>query len=649
MTTASASAASGTEAQRLLEEHANKELVRFITCGSVDDGKSTLIGRLLLETAAVHEDQLAALREESRRHGSVEGELDAALLLDGLEDERQQGITIDVAYRYFTTAKRKFIIADTPGHEQFTRNMVTGASTANLAVVLVDARKGILSQTRRHAFIASLMGIKHAILAVNKMDLVGYDEPRFEAIREDFRRFADRLEIPDIRFVPLSALKGDNVAEPSANTLWYGDGSLLHLLETIYVGADRSAQELRFPIQWVNRPHSEFRGFSGTLSSGTMRRGDEVVALPSRKRSRIGSIVAMDGQLAEAHEGDSVTVVLDDEIDVARGDVLVRAGDLPRISRDAEAVLVWMSEQPLVPGKQYWVKHTTRRTSGRIESIRHGVDVNTLDRRTVRSLKLNEIGRCRIAVHDPLVFDPYSRNRQTGSFILVDRITHETVAAGMLCEEEPDSGSTEHWEDQPPGHNLKLAMSRITADQRRQRLGHKPVTILLAGLSGSGKTTIALELEKRIFEDGYTSVLLDGQNLRFGISRDLGFSAEERSENLRRAAEIAKLVNDAGLICIAAFVAPHADIREKARKVIGRRRVLHVHLSAPVQLCRQRDTTGRYAAADRGEIHDFPGVTSSYTHPGDADLILPTGDLSIGQCVDAIRRLVVERGYLADE
>lgn len=637
---------SGNDPRQLLDEHANKELLRFITCGSVDDGKSTLIGRLLLETAAVYEDQLAALQTESLRHGSADGELDAALLLDGLEDERQQGITIDVAYRYFTTAKRKFIIADAPGHEQFTRNMATAASTADLAIILIDARKGVLAQTRRHTYIASLMGVKHAILAVNKMDLVGYDRATFEQIRQEFSRFAAQLDITDIRFVPLSALKGDNVAEPSANTLWHADGSLLHLLETIYVGSDQTSQELRFPIQWVNRPHSGFRGFSGTLASGALRPGDEVLVLPSRKQTRISSIITMDGALAEARSCDSVTVVLEDEVDVARGDMLVGPGDLPNVSREVEAVLVWFSEQSLVPGRQYWLKHTTRRTSGCVQSIQYAVDVNTLERKPAASLKLNEIGRCRILLHDPLVFDPYVRNRQTGSFILVDRISHETIAAGMFVEQEAGARSSEHWEDEPAGHYLQRAISHISDHQRWQRFGQNPITFLLTGLSGSGKTTIALALEKRLFEDGRIAVLLDGQNLRFGISRDLGFSAEERSENLRRAAEIAKLINDTGLICIAAFVAPHAKVREKAREVVGRERILHIHLAAPLEVCRRRDRTGRYAAADRGAISDFPGVTSDYPQPEDADLILPTDCLSVEQCVEEIVRLAAERRYL---
>lgn len=633
------------ESRRLLAAHADKELLRFITCGSVDDGKSTLIGRLLLEVGAIYDDQISALQQDSLKHGTAGSEIDTALLLDGLEDERQQGITIDVAYRYFTTAKRKFIIADTPGHEQFTRNMVTGASTCDLAVILIDARKGLLTQTRRHAFIASLLGIQHVIVAVNKMDLVDFDKQVFDRIRDDFSDFAAKLDIPDIRFVPLSALTGDNVVEPSAKTLWYADGSLLHLLESVYIGSDHNLQDLRFPVQWVNRPDANFRGFSGKVASGTLRTGDEVMVLPSRKKSQVRRIVTMDGDLEEAKCPLSVTVVLRDEIDVTRGDMLVCEGHAPCVGREADAMLVWMSEQPLVPGKQYWFKHTTRRTSGEVQSIRYAIDVNTLHRRETASLKLNQIGRCRVALHDPVMFDPYRRNRQTGSFIIVDRVSYETVAAGMFLDQASSAHGEEHWDDEPASRRLKRAVSHIPAEVRHRRYGQQPVTLLLTGLSGSGKSTIALELEKRLFEQGRLAVVLDGQNMRLGISRDLGFTAEERSENLRRAAEIASLLNDSGLICIAAFVAPHLNVRQKVRTLIRNERFLHVHLSAPLAICRERDTTGRYLAADRHEITDFPGVTSEYQAPADADLVLATNELSISECVDRILWLLVDRGF----
>lgn len=644
MTSATAAADIQTEITSLLREHAHKELLRFITCGSVDDGKSTLIGRLLLEAGAVYDDQISALQKDSEKHGTVDGELDTALLVDGLEDERQQGITIDVAYRYFTTSRRKFIIADTPGHEQFTRNMATGASTADLAVILVDASKGIYTQTKRHAFIVSLLGIKHAILAVNKMDLVGYQQSVFEQIREEFVGFAEKLDIPDIRFIPLSALKGDNVVEPSANTHWYEDGSLLHVLETIYVASDRNLHDLRFPVQWVNRPHADFRGYSGTVASGTLRVGDEVLTLPSRKSTRIERIVTMDGDLPEASSPLSITVALRDELDIARGDMLVRPGNTPHVARHAEAMLVWMSDQPLVPGKPYWLKHTSRKTTAEVETVRYAIDVNTLHRKPAASLQLNEIGRCAMTFHDAVMYDPYRRNRQTGAFILVDRISHQTLAAGMFLDPSHESPEGEAPAEQAV--QLSRSQSLIPPEQRRQRFSQQPSTILITGLSGAGKTTAALHLEKRLFAAGHSCIVLDGQDLRFGVSRDLGFSAEERSENLRRAAEIARLINDAGQICIAAFVAPHEAMRQKVREVIGANRLVHVHLSAPVETCRQRDHSGRYVAADRGQITNFPGVTSPYESPEDADLLLSAEQHSPQQIAEYIHVLLKSRELL---
>mgnify|MGYP001823232189 CR=1 FL=1 len=625
--------------RQLLAEHATKEMLRFITCGSVDDGKSTLIGRLLLEAGAIYDDQVAALRRDSEKHGTTGDELDTALLLDGLEDERQQGITIDVAYRYFATSQRKFIIADSPGHEQFTRNMVTAASTADLALILVDASKGIRTQTKRHAFLVSLLGIQHVVLAVNKMDLVDFSQQVFDEICREFREFAKRLDIPDIRFVPLSALKGDNVTEPSANTLWYNDGSLLNVLEGIFVGADQNLRDFRFPVQWVNRPDATFRGYSGTIASGAIRVGDPLLVLPSRKTTSVERIVTRNGDLHEATASQSVTLTVQDEIDITRGDLLVRPANRPRVSRDADAMIVWMSEQPLVPGKQYWVKHTSRRTSGEVSQVRYAIDVNTLHRSTVSTLRLNEIGRCRIATHDPLVFDSYRRNRHTGSFILVDRITHETVAAGMLLD--PDSTERpDPWDDVAGGTRLNPVESRISMSQRQTRYNQNPLTILISGLSGSGKTSLACDLEQNLFEAGKKSVVLDGQQLRLGISRDLGFTAEERSENLRRAAEVARILNDSGLICIAAFVAPHEETRQRVRRLIGENRFVHVHLSASVEICRQRDQTGRYVAADRGEITDFPGVTSPYPEPQDADLVIHTGEHEPQACLEQLLRFL---------
>ncbi len=640
-------AETATDVDQLLITHAHKEILRFITCGSVDDGKSTLIGRLLLEAGAVYDDQIAALRKDSERHGTTGEQIDTALLVDGLEDERQQGITIDVAYRYFMTRKRKFIIADTPGHEQFTRNMVTGASNADLAIILVDASKGISTQTRRHSLIVSLLSIKHVILAVNKMDLVDYQQAVFAGICAQFRQLAEKLDIPDIRFVPLSALKGDNLVEPSANMIWYEDSSLLHLLETIYVASDRNLQDLRFPVQWVNRPHADFRGFAGTVASGTVRVGDDVVVLPSRKPTRVERIVSMDGDLSEASAPLSITLTLADEIDVARGDMIVRPGNLPHVSRHADVMLVWMSEQPLTPGKPYWCKHTSRRTSADVQQIRYAIDVNTWHRQPVASLKLNEIGRCSLLFHDPVMQDAYSRNRQTGSFILVDRISHETVAAGMFLDKGGDLGGLQHSDEHVETMRLQRSVSRITSAERRQRFAQKPVTVLITGLTGSGKTSTAICLEQQLFASGHTCITLDGQDLRFGLSRDLGFSAEERSENLRRAAEIARLVNDAGQICIASFVAPHQATRHKIRDLIGCERWLHVHLSTPLDVCRRRDTSGGYDAAERGDIASFPGVTFAYEQPADADLVVSTESDAPEQVAAQILGLLKSRGYLA--
>lgn len=604
------------------DSHSEKSLLRFITCGSVDDGKSTLIGRLLLDAGAIYEDQIQALQSDSQRHGTNGTAIDTALLLDGLEDERQQGITIDVAYRYFATATRKFIIADTPGHEQFTRNMATGASTADLAIILVDATKGILTQTKRHAFIVSLLGIKHVVLAVNKMDLVDYQQDVFENICDEFREFARRLDIADIRFIPISALNGDNIVQPSSNTLWHADGSLLHVLESVYVDADKNMTDFRFPVQWVNRPDAEFRGFSGTVASGTVRPGDEVIVLPSKKRSRVQRIVTMDGDLETAAADKSVTLTLEDDIDITRGDMLVRPGNLPQVARNAEVMLVWMSEQPLTAGRQYWIKTSSGRTSGEVDPVRYRVDVNTLSRQAATSLQLNEVGRCHLKLHDPICFDSYRRNRETGSFIVVDRISHETVAAGMFLDRRLDeTGEGLEGHNEIAGLHLQTVESAVSDEERQKRFQLAPTTVLITGLSGAGKSTLAVKLEQELFQRGHTGIVLDGENLRLGLSRDLGFSSEESSENLRRAAELANLINASGQFCIAAFVAPHEAMREKFFEIVGRERVVHVHLSTPVEVCCDRDDTGRYAAADRGDIPMFPGVSSAYEQPQTSDVV----------------------------
>jgi len=628
-----------------LAQHERKELLRFITCGSVDDGKSTLIGRLFYESKMIYEDQLAAIKKDTSRYGTTGEEVDLALFTDGLEDERQQGITIDVAYRYFSTDKRKFIIADTPGHEQYTRNMATGASTADLAIILIDARHGVLPQTKRHSFIVSLLGIRHIVVAVNKMDIVGYDEAVFERIKSDYGSFASRLELPDVHFMPISALKGDNVVTHSPNMPWYTGSPLMPLLETVYIGSDRNMEDFRFPVQLVLRPNLDFRGFAGTVASGIIRTGDEVMSLPSRKRSRVRSIVTFDGELEEAFAPQSVTLTLEDEIDSSRGDMLVRPGNVPKVDHRFDAMVVWMAEEPLVPGKQYLFKQTSKVVPGAVSTLRYRVDVNTLHRQPAPALALNEIGRCQVTLTSPIAFDAYRRNRATGGFIIIDRITNNTVAAGMILDREADAGGGDHW-DAPAAEHLHGEASGVTAAEREARFGQKPATILLTGLTGSGKSTLARALERRLFDLGRGVAVLDGQNMRLGISRDLGFSAGERSENLRRSVEVARLFNDAGLICIAAFVAPDEAVRRKAAERVGAERFLVVHLAAPVEVCRTRDADGHYPRADAGELANFPGVSAAYEPPAKPDLVLPTHEWPVARCADAVIALLESRGVI---
>jgi bifunctional enzyme CysN/CysC len=635
-----------TNIDEYLAQHERKELLRFITCGSVDDGKSTLIGRLFYESKMIYEDQLAAIKKDSSRYGTTGGEVDLALFTDGLEDERQQGITIDVAYRYFSTEKRKFIIADTPGHEQYTRNMATGASTADLAIILIDARHGVLPQTKRHSFIVSLLGIRHIVVAINKMDIVDFDQAVFEKIKQDYVDFAGRLELPDVHFMPISALKGDNVVAPSPNMPWYTGAPLMPLLESVYIGSDRNLEDFRFPVQLVLRPNLDFRGFSGTIASGIVRKGDEVMSLPSRKKSRVKSIVTFDGELEEAFAPQSVTLTLEDEIDSSRGDMLVRPGNVPKVDHKFDAMVVWMAEEPLVPGKQYLFKQTSKVAPGAVGSLRYRVDINTLHRQPAPTLTLNEIGRCAITLTSPIAYDAYRRNRATGSFIMIDRLTNATVAAGMILDREQEDGGKAHWDDEPAAAGLHDTASTVTAAEREARFGQKPATILFTGLTGSGKTTLAQAVERRLFDLGRAVTVLDGQSLRLGISRDLGFTAEERSENLRRGVEVARLFNEAGIVVLAAFVAPDEAVRQKAAERVGGERFLVVHLAAPLDVCRQRDTDGHYALADSGEIANFPGVSAPYEPPTHPDLVLPTHEWSVGKCVDAVVALLEARGIL---
>lgn len=629
-----------------LAQHERKEILRFITCGSVDDGKSTLIGRLFYESKTMYEDQLAALRQDTIRYGTTGGELDLALFTDGLEDERQQGITIDVAYRYFSTDKRKFIIADTPGHEQYTRNMATGASTADLAIILVDARHGVMTQTKRHSFIVSLLGIKHIIVAINKMDLVDYSQEVFERIQNDYAAFASRLDLPDVHFMPMSALKGDNVVVASPVMPWYQGLPLLPLLDSVYIGSDRNLEDFRFPVQLVLRPNLDFRGFVGMIASGIIRTGDEVMSLPSRKKSRVKSIVTFDGELVEAFVPQSVVLTLEDEIDSSRGDMLVRPGNQPKVGHKFEATVVWMSDDPLVPGQQYLFKQTSKLISGTVSTLRYRVDVNSLHREDSPTLALNEIGRCAITLSGPIAFDAYRRNRSTGAFIMIDRLTNSTVGAGMILDREADNGEQDLWGDTATDSHLHGEQSTVTAAQREARFGQRPAMLLLTGLTGAGKTTIALALERKLFDMGRAVVVLDGQNMRQGISKDLGFSHRERSENLRRSVEVARLFNDAGVLCIGAFVAPDEEVRQKAAERVGPERFLVAYLSAPIDVCRSRAVEDHYALADSGEFPNFPGVSATYDPPSAPDLILPTHQWSVGRCVDALVNLLEQRGFI---
>jgi len=634
-----------TDIDAYLKQHEHKELLRFLTCGSVDDGKSTLIGRLLYDSKMIYEDQLAAIEKDSATIGTTGGGFDPALLTDGLKAEREQGITIDVAYRYFSTSKRKFIIADTPGHEQYTRNMATGASTCDLAIILIDARHGVMTQTRRHSFIVSLLGIKHVIIAVNKMDLVDYAEEKFEQIQQEYREFATLLDMKDLHFLPLSALDGDNVVDHSTNMPWYEGSTLMHMLENVHIASDRNMIDFRYPVQYVNRPHLDFRGFCGTIASGRIRQGDEVMVLPSRKTSKVKSIVTYDGQLEEAFTPLSVTLTLEDEIDVSRGDIIVRPDNVPKMADTFDATLVWMAEEPLVPGKQYSIKQGTKVVAGNVSTLRYKIDVNTLHRVEAPTLELNEIGRCQIKLNQQVAFDGYRNNHGTGAFIVIDRITNVTVAAGMILLRT--SGDKHDYWDAEADEHLHTELSNVTPEQRQARFGQQPATLLITGLAGAGKSPIAYALERRLFDQGRAACVLDGQNMRQGISRDLGFTANDRSENLRRSAEVARLMNNAGLICVASFVAPSEEVRQKAAELVGRDRFFVVHLNTPIDICRQGDQADVYAAADSGEIANFPGVTAPYDTPANADLTLGAHELDVNECVEQIMILLAKKGIVA--
>ena len=622
-----------TDINAYLAQHERKELLRLLTCGSVDDGKSTLIGRLLYDTKMVYQDQLDAISKD-RKSGATDAELDLSRLTDGLQAEREQGITIDVAYRYFSTAKRKFIIADTPGHEQYTRNMATGASNCELAIILIDARHGVLTQTRRHTFIASLLGIRHLIVAVNKMDLKEYSEDVFNKIRDDYLEFTEDLDTGDLTFIPISALKGDNVVHRSEHMPWYEGETLMWMLENVKISADRNFDDFRLPVQYVNRPNLDFRGYCGTITSGIIRKGDQVIALPSGKSSTVKSIVTYDEELELAYTPMAVTLTLEDEIDISRGDMIIHADNVPASKTDFTATIVWMNEKALLPGKQYDFKHTTKNTSGVIDMIRHKVDVNTLETSPTPSLELNEIGVCDISLGEAIQFDDYKKNPGTGCFIIIDRLTNVTVGAGMISD------------DHRTGRHVSTVSAHVTTEERAARYGQKPVTVMFIGLSGSGKSTLAHALERTLFDMGRVSSVLDGKQMRLGISRDLPHDAEGRAENLRRSAYIARYLNDTGLICCAAFVAPNLDSREHLISVIGEENCIVVYLNPPLEVCKQRDPSGLYAAEENIPTGTVPGVSFEYPEPENPDLILPTHELDVEECIERVINVMKEQGVI---
>jgi bifunctional enzyme CysN/CysC len=606
-----------------------RDLLRFVTAGSVDDGKSTLIGRLLHDAGGLYEDHLEALRKKAGREGDP---LDFSLVTDGLKAEREQGITIDVAYRYFETPKRRFIIADTPGHEQYTRNMATGASTADLAVLLIDARLGVLTQGRRHGFIASLLGVPRVVVAVNKMDLVGFDEEVFERIREDYETFAARLGFAELLFIPVSAVHGDNVVARSARMPWYQGPTLLGHLEEIYVGSDTNLVDFRFPVQRVVRPDARFRGYSGTVASGVVRSGDEVVVLPSGRRTRVERIVCFGGDLPYAHAPQAVTITLADEVDASRGDMLAHPANLPQAVRSIQAMVVWMAQAPLTPGAAYLVKHTTRSVRATCSAIAYRVDPDTLRQSDAAALQLNDIGRVSFTAYQPLFVDEYGRNRATGAFALLDLVTNETVGAGMIISRRVAAeGSAE-----PASKNIRLEVGEVTSQERAKLLGQRPVTLWLTGLSGSGKSTLAKGLERRLMDMGRPCYVLDGDNLRHGLNRDLGFSPDDRRENIRRVAEVARLMNDAGIIVVTAFISPYREDREMARRIVGGERFIEVHLNTSLAECERRDPKKLYRKARDGQIPEFTGISAPYEEPTTPDLAMDTGEMSVDDCIDRL-------------
>ncbi len=609
-----------------VEEYLNRELLRFTTAGSVDDGKSTLIGRLLYDSKAIFQDQMEALEKSSRLRG--EESVNLALLTDGLRSEREQGITIDVAYRYFATPKRKFIIADTPGHEQYTRNMVTGASTAQLAIILIDARNGVLPQSKRHGILASLLGIPHVIVAVNKMDAVDWSEEVYRDIVEEYTEFSGKLNIHDITFIPISALLGDSVVEKSVNMDWYDGPSVLHQLENVTISADRNLIDFRFPVQYVVRPHQDFRGFAGRIASGTIKVGEPVITLPSGQESRIKEIVTYnDTRKLEARAGDSVILTIEDERDISRGEMIVRKNNVPVTGRHFEATICWMDDsKSLETGKSYRIQHTTRLVNGVIKKLRYQLDVNTLHRLDADTLNLNEIGRVEIETGQPLFFDPYTQNRETGGFVIIDPASNLTVAAGMI---RGGISQTEREEIQktPRERNIQWEAFPVTRQMREEKNGHRGHCFWFTGLSGSGKSTIAKALSKKLHDEGKKVYVLDGDNIRHGLNADLGFSEEDREENIRRIGHVARLMYDAGFIVICCFISPKQSMRDGVRNLFPEGSFSEVYIKCNIDECRRRDPKGLYKAAEEGLIADFTGFGSAYEAPDEPDVLLDTQKL----------------------
>ncbi|MBW6527759.1 sulfate adenylyltransferase subunit CysN [Sphingomonas sp. RHCKR7] len=615
-----------------LQRHEEKSLLRFLTCGSVDDGKSTLIGRLLYDSKHVFEDQLAALEDDSRRVGTQGGNIDFALLVDGLAAEREQGITIDVAYRFFATETRKFIVADTPGHEQYTRNMVTGASTADLAVILVDARKGVLTQTRRHSYLAQLLGIRHVVLAINKMDLVHYDQAAFDRIRLAYRAFASEIGLTDFRAIPVSGLGGDNIATRSTHMDWYDGPTLIEHLEQVPVDADRAARApFRLPVQWVNRPDLDFRGFAGTIASGAVRPGDAVRIVPSGRTTTVKRIVALGGDRAAAEAGEAVTLTLADEVDCSRGDVIAAAGDPPEVADQFEATLVWMAEEAMLPGRSYAFQLATQRASAVLRQPKYQVNVNTLEHTAARTLELNAIGVATLSLDRPIVFQPYEQSRELGGFILIDKATNATVAAGMIRFALRRAS------------NVHRQPTDVTREKRAALKNQRPAVLWFTGLSGAGKSTIANLVEKRLARMNRHTFLLDGDNVRHGLNRDLGFTDADRVENIRRIGEVARLMTDAGLIVLTAFISPFRAERDMVRAMLPEGEFVEVHVDTALAAAEARDVKGLYAKARAGQLANFTGIDSPYEPPEAPELRVDTAAESAEAAADRIVAWLLER------